>query len=118
MTFYDVRSSDPPSTPEQRRKIRRPTPDEDDISSLGSYSRTKPIPKKDKKVEELKLKHKYEINSLRAEADQRRLQTEVSSIRTQSTIKSGDDYRGKSLYLFGTLVKCINIFKVLVSFPS
>jgi len=65
MTFCDVRSSDssdPPSTPEQRRKIRRPTPEED-ISSLG-YTRTKPIPKKDKKVEELKLKHNYEIKSL------------------------------------------------------
>jgi len=101
MTFYDVgssNSSDPPSTPEQRRKIRRPTPDEDDVSSLGSYTRTKPIPKKDKKVEELKLQHKYEINSLcadveRIRADQRRLQTEVSSVRTQSTMKSGDDYR-------------------------
>jgi hypothetical protein len=55
MTFD---SSDPPSTPEQRRKIRRPTPDEDDMSSLGSYTRTKPVPKKDKKnkkVEEFKL---------------------------------------------------------------
>ena len=99
MIFYDVRSSDssdPPSTPEQRWKIRRPTPDEDEISSLGSYTRTKPIPKKDRKVEELKLKHDYEIKSLRAEmerirADQRRLQTEVGSARTQSTTKLGDD---------------------------
>ena len=77
MTFNDLLylrrrssdSSDPSSTPEQRRKIRRPTPDEDDISSLGSYTRTKPIPKKDKKVEELKLKHDYEIKSLRAEME-------------------------------------------------
>ena len=103
MIFYDVRSSDssdPPSTPEQRWKIRRPTPDEDEISSLGSYTRTKPIPKKDRKVEELKLKHDYEIKSLRAEmerirADQRRLQTKVGSVRTQSTIKSGDNYRSE-----------------------
>ena len=31
----------------------------------------------------------------RIRADQRRLQTEVSSVRTQSTIKSGDDYRSE-----------------------
>ena len=84
-------SSDPPSTPEQHRKIRRPSPYNDDLNSLGSYTRTKPIPKKDKKVEELKLQHEYEIKSLRAEvegirADQRWLQTEVSSIQTQNTI--------------------------------
>ena len=42
MTFYDVRSSDssdPPSTPEQRRKIGRPTPEEEDKRSIG-YTRT------------------------------------------------------------------------------
>ena len=48
----------------------------------------------------MKLKHDYEIKSLRAEmerirADQRRLQTEVDSVRTQSTIKSGDDHRSE-----------------------
>ena len=56
MTFYDVISSDSSetaTTPEQRRKIRSPTPDNDDLSSLGSYTRTKPIPNKNKKVEEL-----------------------------------------------------------------
>ena len=33
MTFYDMRSSDssdPPSTPEQRMRVRRPNPDDDD----------------------------------------------------------------------------------------
>ena len=49
---------------------------------------------------ELKLQHEYDIKSLRAEmeripVDQRRLQTEVSSVRTHSTIKSGDDYRSE-----------------------
>ena len=53
-------------------------------------------------VEELKLQHEYELKSLRAEvervrADQRRLQTEVSSVRIQSRVKSGDDYRTLSL---------------------
>ena len=69
MTFYDVRSSDlsnRASTLEQRPKIRRPNPDNDDYSSLGSYTRTKPIPKKDKKFEELKLQREYEIKFLRA----------------------------------------------------
>ena len=88
MTFYDVRSfdsSDRASTSEQHRKIRRPNTDNDDLSGLGSYTRTKPIPKKVKKVEDLKLQHEYEIKSLRAEmeqirADQRRLQTEISSV--------------------------------------
>jgi len=49
MTFYDARSSDssdPPSTPEQRVRVRRPNPDDDDLRSLGSYTRPKPIPKK------------------------------------------------------------------------
>jgi hypothetical protein len=95
MTFYDViisyRLIRSAVDTEQRRKIQRPTPDEDDMSSLGSYTSTKPVPKKDKKnkkVEELKLQHEYEIKSLRAEverirADQRRLQTEVSIVPTQ-----------------------------------
>ena len=58
MTFYDARlsdSSDPPSTPEQRVRVRRPNPDNNDLRSLGSYTRPKPIPKKDKLVEEMKL---------------------------------------------------------------
>ena len=98
MTFYDVRSSDSSetaTTPEQRRKIRSPTPDNDDWSSWGSYTRTKPIPKKDKKVVELNFQHEYDIKSFCAEmerirADQRRLQTEVSSVRTQSTKRQQD----------------------------
>ena len=96
MTFYDVRTSDssdsfdPPSTTEQSRKIRRPSPDEDDISSLGSYTITKPIPKMDKTVDELILQHEYEIKSLRAEvADQRRLQTEVSSVGHRARLSRG-----------------------------
>ena len=103
ITFYDVRSSDSSKTatiPEQRRKIRHPTPNNDVLSSLGSYTRTKPIPKKDKLVEELKRQHEHEIKSLRAEmerirVDQRRLQTKVSSVWTQSTMKKGNDYRSE-----------------------
>ena len=68
MTFYDARSSDssdPPLTPEQRVRVRQSNPDDDDLRSLGSYTRPKPIPKKDKLVEELKLQHQFEIKSLR-----------------------------------------------------
>ena len=49
MTFYDARSSDssdPPSTPEQRVRVRRQNPEDDDLRSLGSYTRPKPIPKR------------------------------------------------------------------------
>jgi len=53
---------------------------------------TKPIPKRDKKVEELKLQRGYEISTLRIRAEQRRLHTEVW---TQSAVKSGDDYRSE-----------------------
>ena len=86
MTFFDLRSSDRASTPEQRRKIRRHNPNDGDVLIMGSYTRTKPIPKKDKKVEGLKLQHEYEISTLRADmerirAEQRRLQTEVRSVR-------------------------------------
>ena len=48
MTFFDLRSSDSServSTPEQRRHVRRPHPDDDDLRSLGSYTSTKRIPK-------------------------------------------------------------------------
>ena len=65
MTFYDARSSDssdPPSTPEQRTRLKRPKPDDDDLRSRGSYIKPKPIPKKDKLLEELKLQHQFEIN--------------------------------------------------------
>jgi len=57
MTFFDLRSSnssEKASTLEQRRHVRRPHPDNDDLRSLGSYTRPKPIPKNDKIVEELK----------------------------------------------------------------
>jgi hypothetical protein len=103
MTFYDARSSDssdPPSTPEQRTRIKRPKPDDDDLRSLGSYTKTKPIPKKDKVIEELRLQHQFEIKSLRAEmdrmkAEQRRMQSDVNSVRTLSTYSkaagSGND---------------------------
>ena len=87
MTFYDARSSDssdPPSTPEQRTRLKRPKPDDDDLRSRGSYTKPKPIPKKDKLVEELKLQHQFEIKSLRAEmermkAEQRRLKTTLTA---------------------------------------
>jgi len=49
LTFFDLRSSDSSnraSTPVQPRKIQRSNPDNDDLSSLGSYTRTKLIPKK------------------------------------------------------------------------
>jgi len=68
MTFFDLRSSDRferASIPEHRRHIRRPHPDDDDLRSLGSYTRTnRRIPRKDNIVEELKLQHEFEINSL------------------------------------------------------
>jgi len=103
MTFYDIRSSyssDTPSTPEQRQRVRRPKPDDDDLRSLGSYTRPKPIPKKNKLVEEMKLQHEFKIESLRTEmermkAEQRRLKDDVNSVRTQSSTSkpSGDDFR-------------------------
>ena len=48
MTFFDLWSSDSSeqtSTPEQRRNVRHPHPDDDDLRSLDSYTRLKPIPK-------------------------------------------------------------------------
>ena len=49
-------------------------------------------------MEELKFQHEYQINTLHADmerirAEKRRLHTEVSSVHTQSTIKSGENYR-------------------------
>jgi len=90
MTFYDARSSDssdPPLTPEQRVRVRRPNPDDDDLRSLCSYTRPKPIPNKDKLVEEMKLHHQFEIKSLRSEmermnAEQRQMKDDVNSVRT------------------------------------
>ena len=87
MTFYDARSSDSsdsPSTPEQRTRIKRTKSDDDGLCSLGSYTEPKPITKKDKVVEELRLQHQFEIKSLRAEmdrmkAEQRRMQTLIAS---------------------------------------
>jgi hypothetical protein len=86
--MYDARSSDssdPPSTPEQRTRLKRPKPDDDDLISLGSYNKPKPISKKDKAVEELRLQHQFEIKSLRAEmdrmkAEQQRMQNDVNSV--------------------------------------
>ena len=105
MTFYDARSSDssdPPLTPEQRVRVRRPNPDDDDLRSLGSYTRPKPIPKEDKLVEEMKLHHQFEVKSLRTEmermnAEQRRLKDDVNSVRTQSSTSkpSRDNFRSE-----------------------
>ena len=47
MTIFDLRSADSSeraSILEQRRKVRRPNPNDDNVSSLGSYTRAKPIP--------------------------------------------------------------------------
>ena len=89
-------SSETPSTPEQRVRVRRPNPDDDDLT------RPKPIPKKDKLVKELKLQHQFEIKSLRTEmermkAEQRRLKDDVNSVRTQSSTSKpfGDDFRSE-----------------------
>jgi hypothetical protein len=105
LQFYDARSSDssdPPSTPEQRTRLKRPKPDDDDLRSLGSYNKpTKPISKKDRKIEELRLQHQFEIKSLRAEmervkAEQRRMKDDANSVRTLSTHSKpsgfGDDF--------------------------
>ena len=70
MTFFDLRLSDSSNralTPEKRRK--GPTPDDYDLHSLGSYTRTKPVPNKDKKVEELKLQLELEIKGFRDEME-------------------------------------------------
>ena len=72
MTFFDLRSSDSSeqaSTPEQRRHVRRPHLDDDDLWSLGSYTRSKPIPQKDKLVEEMKLHYEFEIKALGTEIE-------------------------------------------------
>ena len=68
MTFFDFRLSEssgkaPPdphngTTPE---KVQRLTHDDDDFLSLGSYTGTKLIPKKDKIVKELKIQHEFEM---------------------------------------------------------
>ena len=56
VTFFDLRSSDSSekaSTQKQRRHVRRPHPDDDDLWSLRSYTR----PNKEMKLQlELKIK--------------------------------------------------------------
>jgi hypothetical protein len=102
--MYDARSSDssdPPSTPEQRTRLKRPKPDDDDLRSLGSYTKPKPIPKKDKIVEELTLQHQFEIKSLRAEmerikAEQRRMKDDVNSVRTLSSHSKPSGGKGRT----------------------
>ena len=75
MTFFDLISSDSSkkaSTQEQRRHVQRPHPNDDDLWSLGSYTRPKTIPKKDNIVDELKLQYEFEIKALRTEMERKR----------------------------------------------
>ena len=64
MPIFDLRSlntSDRASTPNDAGTF---DPDDDDLQSLGSYAQIRPIPKMDKKVEQPKLQHEFEIKTL------------------------------------------------------
>ena len=108
MTFFDLPSldsSDRASTPKQRRRVRLPNPDDENLHSLDSYTKTKHIPKKDKKVEELKLQYECEIKNLFGEmelirAEQRWFQPKsvAFGLRVRISQARGTSWRKRQQY--------------------